>query len=451
MKSSDLLSTEQQAAVTHIYETGESYLIGQMGSGKTVVALTAAAELLRAGEVSRVLVVAPPRVVNDVWRHECAGWAHLHNLDVGIATGAPAVRLNVLNSAAAVVVVTFDCLPWLFDVLGKDHHFDMLIVDEVTKLKAGGKSFKALRKMLPAFIVRVVMTGTPVAESWADLFYCVMAADGGARFGRNKQAFFDQYYYPLDYERRKWAIRPDCINEVTRMLRDLVVVLPDYTHELPPLEEVPVHIRLPEDVQAYYDAFERDMLNDKAAAVNAAVLTGKLQQIASGFLYPDEDLDRSGDAVQVHHLKTAEAIDLGAGAPTVYVYQFKEELARLTAALPNARRLGVSDKADRETLALWRSGELDALFIHPKSAAHGLDLTAGSNMVILSPIWSRDQMRQVVARIWRRNQTKTCTVWILCALKTIDVDIILREQGKSAPHEVLMSRLAEKVNTWRDA
>ena len=35
------LNQSQEDAVTHIYETGEALLVGQMGSGKTIVALTA--------------------------------------------------------------------------------------------------------------------------------------------------------------------------------------------------------------------------------------------------------------------------------------------------------------------------------------------------------------------------------------------------------------------------
>lgn len=436
MKHPELLCQAQQDAITHIYEYNSTYLIGQMGSGKSVVALTGAAELLKAGEVQRVLVVAPKRVANDVWRHEHTTWTHLEWLMVTIATGTPAARIDAIDSGAKIVVINFENLEWFFDVFGVDHGFDMLIVDEVTKLKGGGTTFKALRRRLNDFKVKVVQTGTPVAESWVDLFYCMLACDGGLHFGRNKQTFLKNYFYPLDYEARNWAIRSDCVEPVTRMISNTVVVLPDYTDELPPLKEVHSRVFVPRAAMDYYQQFERDSINEDATADSAAVQTGKLQQLASGFLYTDKHTTKL-----IHNVKVPWATDLGDGVQTIYVYQFTEELIRLEHALPNGRRLGVSDVQDTATLLQWRSGELQALFLHPKSAGHGLDLSAGYNMVIMSPIWSRDLMRQVIARIWRRNQTETCTVWVLVAAGTIDEDIVAREHGKGSHHELLMARL----------
>tara|TARA_R110000751_G_scaffold10128_1_gene37542 strand:+ start:14153 stop:15511 length:1359 start_codon:yes stop_codon:yes gene_type:complete len=442
MKSPDLLSPEQQAAITHIYENDCTYLIGQMGSGKSVTALTAAAELLGDKAVQRVLVVAPLRVANDVWKREHTGWAHLNHLTVGIASGTALQRAHAIETSTDIAVITFDNLPWFFERYGAAHGFDMLIVDEVTKLKAGGVGFKKMRKHLKTFKTRVVMTGTPVAEAWTDLFYCMFACDGGERLGRNRASFLTRYCYPLDYEQRKWAVRRECINELTALISDVVVVLPDYTSELPPLNEQIIEVDLSADAREYYDAMEQDCVTADVTADNAAVLTGKLQQLASGFVYTDD-----GDTVQLDAGKMRAARELGlaeyrrTARGVIYVYQYKEELRQLKAALPSGRQLGVSQAADMETLALWRSGALTALFLHPKSAGHGLDLTAGASMVITSPIWSRDLMRQVIARIWRRNQTLACSVFILCARNTVDGDIVARESGKGSHMDILMARL----------
>jgi hypothetical protein len=443
MKSPELLSTGQQDAITHIYENDGAYLIGQMGSGKSVTALTAAAELLAAGAVRRVLIVAPLRVCNDVWRQEHNSWSHLRHLNVSIATGAEKARINAIGGADFnVVVINFENLVWFFKRYGADHNFDMLIIDEVTKIKSGGAGFKAMRKHIKDFLVRVVMTGTPVAESWTDLFYCMFACDGGERLGRNRANFLTRYCYPLDYEQRKWAVRGECIIELTALISDVVVVLPDYTADLPPLNEQVIDVDLSADAREYYDTMEQDCVTAEVTADNAAVLTGKLQQLASGFVYTDD-----GETVQLDAGKMRAAREIGlaeyrrTARGVIFVYQYKEELRQLKAALPSGRQLGVSQAADMDTLALWRSGAITALFLHPKSAGHGLDLTAGASMVITSPIWSRDLMRQVIARIWRRNQTLACNVFILCARNTVDGDIVARESGKGSHMDILMSRL----------
>lgn len=442
MKPISLLTQAQQDAITHIYETGETYLIGQMGSGKSVVALTAAAELLAAGVVTRVLIFAPKKVANDVWRHEHKTWEHLKHLTVGIATGTAQERLNVIIGPADIVVINYENVEWFYKSIGAIPCFGMLIVDEVTKLKAGKGAFKALRKHLKDFSVRVVMTGTPVAEAWTDLFYCMFACDNGRHFGKNKASFLLEYFYPTDYEQRNWAIRGPCVDTLTTLISDTVIVLPDYTDELPELDEQHILITLPEEAMEYYQQFERDSLNDDTFADSAAVQVGKLQQIASGFVYStDAEGARTGTA-DIHRAKMAQLKNRYKHA-TIFVYQFEEELRRLKVRYPDGRALGKSDKEDAITLAMWRDGSLHWMFLHPKSAGHGLDLTAGHEMVIMSPIWSRDQMRQTIARIWRRNQKHKCTVRVLIAKGTIDESIVAREEGKGGHHDLLMERLQD--------
>ena len=435
MLSPDMLCQEQQDAITHIYEIGATYLIGQMGSGKTVVAETAASELLRDNHVTRVLVVAPLRVARDVWKTAHMEWTHLCHLQVAIATGSEKARLNALASDAEIVVINFESLPWFFECNGANHGFDMLVIDESTKMKAGGLAFKKLRKHIKSFAVRVCMSGTPVAESWSDLFYQFFIVDAGVAFGKNRQKWLDQYFYPVDYERRKWAILPTSINTVTDLIAPNIMVLPDYTDSLPELDEYAIEVTLDRLAMDYYTQFERDSVNADVTADTAAVLVNKLQQIASGFIY-----DEGGRAIHVHDCKLDNLV-CSATDPTVFVYLYREELSRLRERFPNGRQLGVSEAEDKTTLALWRSGDLKQLFLHPRSAGHGLDLTAGRHMVIMSPIWSRDLMRQVIARIWRRNQTDKCYVGVLCAKGTIDYEIIRREREKGGSHKSLMARL----------
>jgi hypothetical protein len=355
------------------------------------------------------------------------------------------------------VVISFNSLPWLFATYKGAHGFDALLLDEVTKLKAGGAFFKALRKRLNDFTVRVVMTGTPVAESLTDLFYPVMACDTGAALGRNKTKFLIRYFYPTDFEQRNWDVRPECVDELIDAVAHLVVELPDYVDELPVLDEAPVVVRLDDATRAAYDTFESTgelVLPDPyplLVAQSAAVLQGKLEQLACGFVYvTDEATDKRytcefSDQKSEAMLATA----YGMSGPVIYVYQYEIELARLRARVPRGEQLGVNKSKDRETLKKWRAGRLGALFLHPKSAGHGLDLTTGCNMIILSPIWSRDVMRQTVARIWRRNQTKACRVRVLCAANTVDEVKVSRELTKAQHAKKLKTRLDGGVNPVR--
>ena len=81
----------QQYATRFIIEHPVAAVFLQMGLGKSVITLTAIAELaLERFEVSRVLVIAPLRVARDTWPAEIQKWDHLRGLTYSVAVGNPA-------------------------------------------------------------------------------------------------------------------------------------------------------------------------------------------------------------------------------------------------------------------------------------------------------------------------------------------------------------------------
>ena len=71
------MTSDQDAGVCRLFEHDETVLIADMGAGKTVVALTAIEELLAEGVLDKVLVFAPLKVCQTVWREERDKWEHL--------------------------------------------------------------------------------------------------------------------------------------------------------------------------------------------------------------------------------------------------------------------------------------------------------------------------------------------------------------------------------------
>ena len=62
-----------------------------LGAGKSVSSLTAVSDLIDGFTVKRVLVVAPLRVANSVWKQEAEKWAHLNHLKITVCTGSERV------------------------------------------------------------------------------------------------------------------------------------------------------------------------------------------------------------------------------------------------------------------------------------------------------------------------------------------------------------------------
>ncbi len=323
-------------------------------------------------------------------------------------------------------------------------HFDGLLVDELTKLKGGGVGFKALRKHLKQFSWRTGMTGTLVSENLESLFYQAMIIDEGKTFGKNKQNFMMRYFYPTDFNGYRWQAKQGGEKEIVRLFKPYTHSMEDYRHTLPPLVPMQIATPLPPDAEKLYADMRKHMGDDDlgVTAANMAVLVGKLQQIASGFLYRDGEED---DTVQVHNAKeqAIESLKKKMGKTSssgdfeksiVIVYQFKEELARLQSLYPDAPVLGAGVTAERLNAIVtdWNSGRVPVLLLHPKSAGHGLNLAKGGHVLIwFSPVWSRDLYDQTNARLWRRGQTKPVEIVELVAPDTVEALIVQRLDSKA--------------------
>ena len=71
----------QQFCIDFLLDKPAAGLLLDMGLGKTVITLTAAAKwLYDRFEINRVLVVAPLRVAEDTWTKESAKWDHLREI-----------------------------------------------------------------------------------------------------------------------------------------------------------------------------------------------------------------------------------------------------------------------------------------------------------------------------------------------------------------------------------
>jgi superfamily II DNA or RNA helicase len=165
---SRVLRQYQQRGATYLYERDAAFVVAPLGAGKSTIALTALADLVRDGHRRHTLVVAPKLVATTVWPAEIASWPHLAHLRIAVLDGTPERRRALLAGAAAreVTAIGIDLVQWLVEELAgiADDHplFDVLIIDETSRLKdPGGKRSRALQKLAGRFRTRWGLTGTP--------------------------------------------------------------------------------------------------------------------------------------------------------------------------------------------------------------------------------------------------------------------------------------------------
>lgn len=421
------LTVQQEDMITALYE-GNRLVIAQAGAGKTVCSQTAAQELIDDDVLSRVIIFAPLKVCQLTWLTEWVEWEHLRQPLMAIGD-APRRRDAVLDMEAPLVIMNLDNMAWFFTEFGRDHGFDGIIIDEISKLKdPGTAAFKKLRHHIKDFEWRVGLSATPVHEAATDIYTQVMFCDGGKALGKNREKFLRKYFMQMDYQGYKWDFQPGGEARLAADIGDLVFVADttEYEAGLPALEDVIVPVKMGDEAWMHYDAMSHKLLTEiedkEVEAPNLAVLQGKLQQICCGAVY---DLERN--PVWIHKEKFAQLTELVGRwqEPVVIVYQFQYELDMLKAMYDRALVLG-DDPAGAQ--AAWNSGECDILLIHPKSAGHGINIQfGGCRMVWMSPVWSADQWDQTIRRLLRRGQPSD-VVWRYTLLVEGSVERLILER-----------------------
>ena len=157
-----------------------------LGLGKTVVTLTAIEQLVHVlFDVAKVLIIAPRTVAEATWQEEARKWDHLRGLTFSTVLGTQQQRIRAIEKRADVYVVNRENVVWLCEYYRYRMPFDMLVVDESSSFKnPTAKRFRALRKVLPCFDRRVILTGTPAPNTLMDLWAQMYLLDGGKALGK---------------------------------------------------------------------------------------------------------------------------------------------------------------------------------------------------------------------------------------------------------------------------
>jgi SNF2 family DNA or RNA helicase len=455
----------QHRVANYFYENPEALGVLKMGAGKTCSALTATTDLIGDGVISHGLVIAPKRVANMVWPDEIRGWEHLKKLKYSVLSGTAAQRearlMASLNHGGELTIVGIDNIQWLVDLVEdwpkEDRFFDLLIIDETSKLKnPTSKRAKALLKISSRFRNRWGLTGTPRPNSLLDVFVPAKVLTNGRLFGNSFYKFQKNNFYPTDYLGHSWAVKPDCEAKIMADMASITVALAE--HEMPELPELNVltdPVELPAAARAHYDRMERKLFaqlpDADILAVSKAVATGKLAQMANGYAYDEDGAEGSHALHDEKEQWLAELLDELQGEPVIVVYEFKEDLAmirRLCGKNVPYLGAGVSDAQARQNIDDWNAGKLPVFALHPASGGHGLNLQhGGSRMAWISPCWSAELWDQTLARLHRPGQAAHVMVHVCVANNTVDEMKISRVVGKLSEQtafERYMSRVRGK-------
>jgi SNF2 family DNA or RNA helicase len=458
LKRSDL-HDYQDYCVEFVENHPEAMLILQMGLGKTIISLTAIWDLMfDSFDVHKTLVIAPLRVARDVWPEEKDLWTHTKDIQMSVIIGSCKERVRALRADADVYVVNRENVKWLSDWLERHKipwPFDCVVVDELSSFKNyKSQRYKALRKARP-FIKRIWgLTGTPASNGLLDLWGEVAIIDQGKRLGRFIGRYRESFFRPGGMNPYTGVVYnyvplPGAEEAIYKKIGDISVSMKakDFLPDLPKCLTVNHTAEMSPEEKKLYEELKKELVltidGNEVDAANAAVLSGRLLEMANGAVY-----NENHEVIRIHDRKLemlSDLIEEAVGQNVLIAYWYQHDRSRIIEYLKE-KEITVRDLKTSEDVTDWNAGKIPVALISPASAGHGLNLQHGGHILIwFSLCWSLEMRQQTDARLNRQGQTEVVTIHNIVTKDTIDEDVLKALDGKNTTQENLIRAVQARL------
>lgn len=387
-------------------------LFFEVGTGKTFTALSAVTAL----PSCKVLIVAPKRVLENVWKKDKE--YDLSKYDV-----------TYLNYEKIARDKTFT-----------QNQYDVIILDEVHKLK--GKTTKTSRKFkIVTAKAQYVwgLTGTPVANNYADV-YNIFKHMNIVEFDMTYDEFVWRYYYTKQLESSSGFRFEVLLNPKPFMVDDLMNRIGKHSM----IKEAKDCVDLPEKRTDL--VYINGMVNEKYLELKDGILKteqysktmiplealNKQHQAANGFFYDDYK-----NVVEICENKKLKELNfiledmLEETERVIIVYQYQHDLDQLK-TLKYDWTLNPGEFPDKQILFL-QYGQ-----------SEGLNLQYCNQMIFYSYDYSFLNYEQMTGRIYRNGQKNNVVYTILISKGTIEEKIWWAIKNKKSRDEYLKEVLGRE-------
>lgn len=426
-------------------------LLYDPGLGKTATVLHAIKALHMIGEVEKVLLIAPRLVCLNTWPQEIKKWNQFKNLsycllkDTTVEDGAV---IHLINPEVSRLEKVFE------QVEKQGNPYDMLVVDESTKFKnPSSKRFDLLKKYIPQFPRRVILTGTFAPNSLQDVFSQMYILDNGETFGKFITHFRNRYFVLDNPKFYTYKLRDKrAAKHIKRGIAPWVLRLDKKDHlELPPIIFNPIKIELSKKVQKGYDDLEKDLYGKikkkEILLPNASMKYLKCRQVVNGFIKEDDEITSL-------HIEKVEALqnllEELEGKNTLVVYQFRHDVKLIRKAIgKNTPNIGgeTTEKQAQVNIKKWNAKKIPVLLVQPASVAHGLNLQSGGNHIIFFALTDHlEDYEQLIARIHRQGVEGSVFIHYILMENTIDEVLYSRIKRKEKKERSLLKDLEKYLS-----
>jgi SNF2 family DNA or RNA helicase len=440
------LRTYQREAARWLTERRAAALFADQGVGKTYMLLTVLRRLQMLRNDLSILIVAPLRVIYNVWPAEIYKWnfgftySVLHGKD----------KNKALAEHTDIHLINPEGLRWL-EKSSDSERYNVLIIDESSMFRNHSTArFKVLKKMLSQFDRVYILTGTPTPRCLHDLWTQIYLLDQGAALGRNITTFRARYFnHSCFRNRHKYTLQRGADKEINSAISQLCYRLDAASNiELPDLLFNDIEISMPADALKIYRDMERRLFAEidehNVFASTSGVAYNMCRQIAGGALYDEDDKTQYTEIHDAKIKALQELISELYSKPLLVVYHYRHELERIIKAIRKVEVLNgtTSTKETTRLLEKWNGGKIAVLVAHAQSISHGLNMQNGGNDICWYTVSDNyDVYEQLNRRIYRSGVTGTVRIHRLIARDTVDAAVIERLSQKCSRQDALFAAL----------
>lgn len=409
------------------------------GTGKTYVQIMLFAKRRKKGE--KLLVIAPKSLLEPAWEDDIKKFSP----DLRTSVARAENREAAFAADADVYITNTDAVTWL----GKKPKsfwagFTDIVVDEGTSFKHHtSQRSRALNNIKKFFKRRALLTGTPNSNSITDVWNQANFLDDGKRLGGSFFAFRQAVCIPKQVGSRKemvqWEDKPGAEEAVFALLADITV-----RHKFEDCIDIPENLQYtvqyklaPKQLRAYKEMAMTQIAalgKGKAiSAINAAAVTTKLLQIASGAVYEHEGKYHLIDSGRYELV--LDLVEERKHSLVFYLWQHQRDYL-VEQAKKRKIKFCLYDSSAAQSVRTqmikdYQNGFYQVMFAHPQSAAHGLTLTRGTATIWPSPTYNLEHFVQGNKRTYRNGQKSKTETIVVIAPDTLEEKVYEKLQEKN--------------------
>jgi SNF2 family DNA or RNA helicase len=397
-----------------------SFILNDMRTGKTASVIWASDYLKQRNKIKGVLVLCTMTCMESVWKPEIFGV--VPSASIAVLHGTKDKRQRLLAEEYDYYVINHDGIKVVANEIKaaiESGRINAIIMDEGSEFRHHDtdrwRSLQGITK-LPGVHYLWWMSATPVPsgpeDAWAQVR--LVAPQNITKFITHWRDATMRQISPY-----KWIARPGWQEQVHTVMQPAVRFAKKDVLDLPPLIYVDRKASLtPAQVKALEQVKKEGAIMSSSGsitAVNAAILLGKMMQIAAGAVRAD-----NGQVVQYDSAPRMKALKdaIAEGKAKTLIFANNHATLDMIAASLKKDGLRVAQVDGRVTggertrrIQGFQTGDLyDFLVLHPKPAGHGLELSAADQIVWFTPPFSTDLYHQASNRIQSGKQTRDMSI-----------------------------------------